>query len=291
MDYRDYYKDLGLERNASADDIKKAFRSLARKYHPDANPNDPSAEENFKRISQANEVLSDAEKKSKYDALSNQYQQFKSQGGRSGNTSFDAFSQGGGQQFEGDLSDIFGDGASMSDFFDAMFGGGGSSGGRRTKQRQPKPQQRIYSVTLTLQEAFTGVSKRLALGNEKIDIAFKPGIADTQQLKIPQGILEVRIAADHRYTRDGNDLSCVEVVPIATLVLGKKHPVPTLSGTAMLTIPAGTQPDARFRLRGLGMPVYGSSDKRGDLYVAVKAHIPTSLTDEERSLYEQLDKP
>lgn len=288
MEYRDYYKDLGLERNASADDIKKAFRSLARKYHPDANPNDPTAEENFKRISQANEVLSDPEKKAKYDALSNQYQQFKSQGGRGGNTSFDAFSQGGGQQFEGDLSDIFGEGATMSDFFEAMFGGGG---GGRTRQRQPKPQQRIYSVTLSLAEAFTGVSKRLALGNEKIDITFKPGIADKQQLKIPQGILEVRIATDHRYVRDGNDLACTEVLPITTLVLGKKHPVQTLSGTAMLTIPAGTQPDARFRLRGLGMPVYGSSDKRGDFYVTVKAHIPTSLTDEERKLYEQLDKP
>ena len=290
MEYRDYYADLGLDRTASADDIKKAFRTLARKYHPDANPNDPSAEENFKRISQANEVLSDPEKKAKYDALSTQYQQFRSQGGRGGNTSFDAYSQGGGAGFDMDLGDTFGDGASMQDFFEAMFGGGRttSSGSRRTRSQRQQPQQRIYSVTLTLDEAFHGSSKRLALGNEKIDITFKPGIADGQRLKIPQGILEVRVATDHRYVREGDDLFCTEQVSIPTLVLGSKVPVQTMSGKAMLTIPPGTQSDARFRLRNLGMPVYGTTDKRGDLYVTVKVVIPTTLTDSERALYEQL---
>ena len=285
MDYRDYYADLGVQASASADEIKSAFRKLARETHPDTHPDDPRAEERFKRISEAYDVLGDADKRAKYDNLSRQYDAFRKQGGRGGNTSWDAFQGGNGVNV--DLSDLFGGGTSMSDFFQTIFGG--QRQGRQQRPRQQRqPQQPVYSVTLSLDEAFAGIRKRLALGNEKIEVTFKAGISSGQRLKVPQGQLEVTIAPHAVFTRDGNDLRRTITCPLTTALLGGTLTVPTMRGDIAVKVAPGTMSGKTLRLRGQGMPVYGSTDERGDLYVTLNVAVPASLTDEQRSLVEQL---
>jgi curved DNA-binding protein len=288
MEYRDYYADLGLTKSASADEIKSAFRKLARESHPDAHPNDPSAEDRFKRISEAYDVLGDADKRAKYDNLSHQYDSFRRQGGSAGNTSWDAFQ--GSNGINVDLSDLFGGGSSMSDFFHTMFGGQRQARCQRgrTTRRQAPPPEPVYSVTLSLDEAFHGCRKRLVLGNERIEVTFKPGIGHGQRLKVPQGQLEVAIAPHGTYTRDGNDLRRAVTCPLTTAMLGGTLTVPTLSGEIAVKVQAGTTSGKTLRLRGQGMPVYGRSDERGDLYVSITVSLPASLTDEQRALVEQL---
>lgn len=289
MDFRDHYAELGVSRTATADEIKKAFRTLARKYHPDANQGDASAEERFKRVSEAYDVLSDADKRAKYDTLSRQYEQFRSQGGRGGNTTFDAFRQTGGQGAAGgsSFSDVFG-GMSMDDLLSQLFGSGGTSKKRSTRTRPERRQTPVYSVTLSLEEAFTGVTKRLTVGATTVDMAFRPGIATGQRLNVPNGHLDVTVAPHPRFTRNGDDLQCTDTIPLTTALLGGKHTVRTLQGTIAMTIPAGCQNGRTFRLKGLGMPVYGSPERRGDLYVTVEVSVPSTLTDEQRILVEKL---
>jgi len=292
MQFTDYYKVLGLEKGASEAEIKKAFRTLARQYHPDANPDKPEAEEKFKQISEAYEVLSDPQKKAKYDQINSQYRAYQNGGGRG---SWQDFSQQGGYQFsQEDLGDMFG-GTSFGDLLSQLFGGGRGSG-RRTQgtrhsaqgARQQAPEQQVYSITLLMEEAFEGVTKRLALGNKKIDVTFKPGIGDGQRLKIPVGLLEVRIAPHHRYTREGDDLKVIEHVPVSTVLLGGKHSVQTPSGEVTMTIPAGTPSGRTMRLKGQGMPNYKNPQMRGDLYVTIYVDVPSSLTAEQQELAEQL---
>jgi curved DNA-binding protein len=278
MDYTDYYAELGVSRSATADEIKKAFRTLARTYHPDANPNNPSAEERFKKISEAYEILSDPDKRTKYDALSRQYDQFRAQGGRSGNTSWDAFTGGGASSF----NDMFA-GSTMEDLLSGLFG-------QRQSQRQQRPRRQpkqTFTITISFEEALSGTTKRLKMGGATVDVTFKPGIATGQRLAVPGGELEVTVAPSQRYIRDGNDLRCTEIVPLTVALLGGSAQVTTPRGTIAMKIPTGTKPGRTFRLKGQGMPVYGTSDV-GDLYVAISISIPSSLTDEQRNLVEQL---
>ena len=139
-----------------------------------------------------------------------------------------------------------------------------------------------------MEEAFEGVTKRLALGNKKIDVTFKPGIADGQRLKIPVGVLEVRLSPHHRYTREGDDLKVIEHVPVSTVLLGGQHDVQTPTGTVTMTIPAGTPSGRTMRLKGQGMPNYQNPKTRGDLYVTIYVDVPSSLTAEQKDLAEQL---
>lgn len=295
MQFTDYYKVLGLEKGASEADVKKAFRSLARQYHPDANPNNPEAEEKFKQISEAYEVLSDPQKKARYDQVESQYRNYQRNGGQ-GN--WQDFSQSGGFQFtQDDLGDMF-QGTSFGDMLSQLFGGGrrtqstrGQARGTRHQAHSTRHQaaeSQVYSITLTLDEAFVGVTKRLALGNKKIDVAFKPGIADAQRLKIPVGLLEVRIAPHPRYVREGDDLKVTEHVPLSTALLGGSFDVATPGGSVTMKIPPGTPSGRTLRLRGQGMPSYTDPKKRGDLYVTVYVEVPATLTDEQRALVEQL---
>lgn len=295
MQFSDYYKELGLAKGASEDEIKKAFRTLARQYHPDANPDDPTAEEKFKKISEAYEVLGDPKKRAKYDQINSQYRSYQNGGGR-GN-SWQDFGQSGGFQFsQDDLGDMF-SGTSFGDMISSLFGGGAtqrqSRGRSQARGRQggqhlrPEPSQ-TFAVTLTLDEAFHGITKRIAFDERKIDVKFKPGISQGQKLKVPIGHLEVQIAPHERFTREGNNLKVDEYVPYSTAVSGGEIRVKTMSGELTLAIPAGTQSGRTLRLRGQGMPDYNKPSTRGDLYVSIYVDVPTELTKDQSELIDKI---
>ncbi len=277
MDFNDYYKELELERSATDAEIKKAFRRLARQYHPDTNPNKPEAEERFKKISEAYEVLSDKTKRSKYDQLSTQYNSYQRGGGRQG--------AGGSKVQMDDVGDMF-SGTSFGDMLSELFGSQRSSR-TKTAARRPPP-KKVFSVQLSLLEAFTGVGKRFTIDETTADITFKPGIATGQRLRVPDGEIEVTIEPHPRFVREGNDLRVKESILLSTALLGGKHDVVTLRGTISITVAPGTCNGKVLRIKGQGMPVYGVENSRGDLYVELTVNIPTTLTDEQRVLVEQL---
>lgn len=279
MNFTDYYKELELERNASEDDIKKAFRRLARQYHPDANPNNPQAEERFKRISEAYEVLSDATKRAKYDQLSRQTSGYQRSGGRQGAPSVSM----------DDVGDMF-SGTSFGDLLSELFGQArpnqrtSSARGRTAQRRIP-----VYTVSLSLAEAFAGVSKRLTLGETTADVTFRPGIATGQKLRIGNAELEVTVAADPRFHREDDNLHVRHQIHLTTALLGGRIELQTLAGAMLaVTIPPGTQNERKLRLKGQGMPRYGSPEHRGDLYVTLEVKIPSELTDEQKDLVQRL---
>jgi curved DNA-binding protein len=281
MTFTDYYKELELERGASDDEVKKAFRRLARQYHPDANPSDPNAEDRFKKISEAYEVLSDPAKKAKYDQLSRQTSGFTGNGARTG---------AGGAGFSmDDVGDMF-SGTSFGDMLSELFGQARPSQRRSSaRQRSTAPHATpVYTVRLTLEEAFSGTSKRLTLGQTTADVAFRPGIASGQRLRIANVELEVNVQPHPLFRREGNDLHARQTVGLTTALLGGRVDLTTLAGTLAVTVPPGSRSEKRLRLKGQGMPVYGTGDERGDLYVTIEIDVPTTLTDEQRQLVERL---
>jgi curved DNA-binding protein len=297
MEYKDYYTILGVQKSASQADIKKAYRALAKKYHPDKNKGDKAAEEKFKDISEAYEVLGDEAKRQQYDQLGANWRQFQNAG--TGGRQYQG--QPGGGYYEGDFSDMFGGGGGgggFSDFFQQFFGGGfGQAAGGRT--RQQKGQDYKADLEITLQEAYTGTSRLINLHNQQLRITTKPGVADGQQLRIKgkggQGsgasgdlYVNVRVLRDPRFERLGNDLYTTLTVDMYTAILGGQAQVNTMSGMLKLSIPEGTQPSRSLRLRGKGMPVYGKADQFGDLYVKIEVNLPTNLSAEERQLLEKL---
>lgn len=281
MNFNDYYKELEVPKTATADEIKKSFRKLAREFHPDTNPDNPAAEERFKRVSEAYDVLSDPDKRRKYDQLTSQYSQYQRTGQRPAN--------GFGQQFTMDDVDGMFSGTSFGDMLSELFGQRTSAGrgqARRTQTRPtPKP---VYAVTLSLEEAFTGIAKRFTINEKKVDISFKPGIASKQRLRIPDGEIEVTVQEHSRYRRDGNDVHVREHIPVTTAVLGGRIDVRTLAGVLTVSVPAGSQSGKILRLRGQGMPIYNTEGARGDLFVELHVALPTSLTDEQQRLWESL---
>lgn len=285
MKFTDYYKVLELEKGASDDDIKKSFRRLARKYHPDANPNDPNAEERFKQISEAYDVLGDPQKKAKYDAVDSQYQAYTNSGQ---GQSWQDFGQSNSFKFNAnDFGDSF-SGTSFGDLLSQLFGGarqGQPQRQARTKQAQP---QRRFQVSLTLEEAYDGVSKRFTIDNKKVDVAFKPGVSNGQRLRIPEGELEVVLTPHKHYIVDGSNLRSTEAIPYSTAILGGSVPIKTLHGTVTMTVPPLTKNGKTFRLRGQGMPEYTKPQTKGDLFVTVVFNVPSQITDDQRRTVEQL---
>jgi curved DNA-binding protein len=302
MDYKDYYKILGIDKKASQDEIKKAFRKLAVKYHPDKNKDNKAAEDKFKLINEANEVLSDPQKRKKYDELGENWRQYEHAGGRPGGGR-PGDGRGGPFTYEGDFDDIFGQGggSGFSDFFEQFFGRGAAGGGRQGRSAGFKGQDYQTEMEITLEEAYHGTHRLIQLENEKLRIATKPGAYDDQQLRIKgkgglgskqnyHGDLYVRIhVTPHpRYTRKGDDLHATHSIDLFTAVLGGSTIVDTLSGQVKVKIPAGTQNGKIIRIKGKGMPVYGKQNIFGDLYVQLLVHIPETLTDRQRELFEQL---
>lgn len=308
MEYKDYYNILGVPKGADEAEVKKAYRKLAKQHHPDRNPGDKAAEAKFKEISEAYEVLSDPEKRKLYEQFGSQWQSYQRAGASghpgAGGSPFgqtispEDFERIFGQGFRGGGGRATGGGAGQfSDFFEALFGGGGGRGGRTGfgggMPQQPASQQ--LEVELTLEEAFHGTTRQLSRPDGSALTAKIPkGVKTGSKIKLSgalngQDVYLVMTVLPHgRYERDGDDLRLKVPVDLYTAILGGPAEVPALDKTVTLTIPAGTPNGRAIRLRGLGMPKLGQSEERGDLYATIEVQLPTQLSAEEKTLFEQL---
>jgi len=311
MEYKDYYQILGVKKDASDKEIKKAFRRLARQYHPDVNPNDPKAEERFKEINEAHEVLSDAEKRQKYDQLGADWQRWQRMGGQPSDFDWSRWATGqpGGRVHvrygtPEDMEDLFGSGSPFSDFFSQIFGGtGGSpgSGGLRYQVRPQRGQDVEQPVDITLQEAYQGTTRLLQMDGRRLEVKIPAGARTGMRVRMgghgggsmvggPAGdlYLRVNVLPDPRFERKGDDLHTTVSTDLYTMVLGGEVQVPTFTGEVALTIPAGTQNGRTFRLRGKGMPHLQQPDQHGDLYARIETRLPARLSSRQRELFEEL---
>jgi curved DNA-binding protein len=309
MDYQDYYKVLGVAKNATDKEIKSAYRKLAHKYHPDVNQNNKQAEEKFKQINEAYEVLSDATKRQKYDQLGADWHRWQQQGRNPNDFDWSQWAGGGpgGGRYTtvDDLGDLFGGGGGIfSDFFSQMFGGGRGRGRPQHQQYQQMPRQgrdRTQEVEISLQEAYRGTTRILTQGDRQRTIKIPAGAKTGTKVRFAgegnvgrmggqSGDLYLRIVVrdDPRFERKGDDLYSTVPVDMYTALLGGKAPVQTLGGTLMLTIKPGTQNGQTMRLRGKGMPNLRRKGTEGDLYVRVDVRLPDKLTPRQQELLEEM---
>ena len=317
MDYKDYYKTLGVAKNATEKEIKKAYRKLARDFHPDKNPDDPQAEEKFKEINEAYEVLSDPEKRKKYDQFGSQWKNFTGSGGRPE----DFWQQYGGGMGGGmggnartvspeELEQMFGGGAGgFSDFFETLFGmgargGGGFTGARPGASYAPRPMRGRdieHPIDITLEEAYHGGSRTLQLADQRIEVRIPKGVKTGSRVRVagkgepgrnggPAGDLYLRInVLPHpQFQREGDNLRLKLPVDLYTLILGGEVQVPTLDRPLILNIPEETPNGKIFRLSGKGMPKLKNPDQHGALLVEVSAKLPQNLSEQEKELFRQL---
>ena len=295
MAFIDYYKVLGVESNATPDEIKKAYRKLTKRYHPDLHPNDPTAKERFQEINEANEVLSDPEKRRKYDEYGENWRhadEYEAQRRQYGNSN-GGYDFGGFSGF-GDFSGNAGNSSGFSDFFEQLFG----TGGFRTRKRNGEDIQ--ATVTLSLRDAAVAHKQTFSIGGEEVRISLPAGIADGQKIRLkgrgapsPSGgergdlYITFRIEPDKEFTRKGDDLYTTATTDLYTLLLGGEIILPTLSGSVKMNVKPGTQPDSKLRLRGKGFPVYKQEGKQGDLIVTFKLQLPT-LNEEQKELLRKI---
>ncbi len=297
MDYKDYYQTLGVSRNANADEIRKAYRKLAMKYHPDRNPDDKQAEERFKEINEAYQVLNDPQKRAHYDRVGSAYSNWQQRGGQGG---FDwgrwtSGAPSGTRVEYGDLNDLFGgEGGLFSEFFRTIFGGGGMGTAGTTSRANPAYQQQ---VEISLEDAFNGTTLRIQVGDKRKQVRIPPGVRTGSKVRVagagPNGTdlyLIVQVKEHKNFERKGNDLHTTAKVNAFTAILGGDAEVETMTGKVKLTIPPGTQPEQMFRVAGRGMPHLKSPNTKGDLFVRLKVEIPRYLSSKQRELLEEASK-
>ena len=295
MDYKDYYQVLGVARSSSADDIRKAYRKLAMQYHPDRNPGDKVAEDRFKEINEAYQVLSDKEKRARYDQLGSAYSNWQQRGGTPNDFDWSQWfsgqpGAGGGTRVDygGDVNDLF------SEFFRSIFGGEPSRRGGRAARSTPAYEQ---PVEISLKEAFEGTTRQLQTEERRVKVRIPPGVRTGSRVRVagagPEGLdvyLVVDVTDEDGFERRGNDLHTTATVDIFTAILGGEAEVQTISGKVRLSIPAGTQPEQVFRITGRGMPQLKNPQIKGDLFVRLKVQIPKYLSAKQRELLEEASK-
>ncbi|MDI1318173.1 DnaJ C-terminal domain-containing protein [Flavobacterium sp.] len=301
MDFKDYYKILDIPKTASADEVKKAYRKLAVKYHPDKNKDNKVAEEKFKEVNEAHEILKDETKRKEYDSLAEDYRNYEKSGGKQG---FEGYSQSsrnqgasyqnrgyGGQQFDED---------SFADFFSNMFGGRGNGNGQ-SRQQSYKGQDFTATMELSLEEAFAGTSRQIQLETQKLSMKIKPGVKDGQILRLKgkgsKGtnggqdgdlLITVKVTENPIFKRKEDDLYCSINVDLFTAILGGKSEIKTLKGKINITIPKQTANGKEVRLKKMGMPVFNKPEEFGDLYATINIKMPTDLSDKELELFNEL---
>lgn len=300
MDYKDYYKTLGVDRKASEDDIRKAYRDLAKKYHPDRNPGDKQAEERFKEINEAYQVLSDPQKKSVYDRVGSDYSNWQRRG-EPGNFNWEDYvgrypgGMGGTRQVNyEDLEEMFGSagGGGFSDFFRTIFG-------MRDAEQQVRSRPQVYQqqLEISMEEAYKGATRILQTNGKQKQVRIPAGVRTGSKVRVagagPNGndlYLIIDVTEDSRFERRGNDLHTTAAVDVFIAILGGEAEVETLDGKIKLNVPAGTQPEQIFRLAGRGMPHVKNSSQKGDLYVRLKVQIPKYLSERQRQLVDEASR-
>lgn len=298
MDYKDYYTILGINKSAKKDEIKKAYRNLAKKYHPDKTNGDKTLEEKFKEVSEAYEVLGNKENRKKYDEMGanwkNQQQHADSGGFDYSQYYKNTGGQGQHQSFEED-PEMF------SDFFNNIFGGGYSTGSQSRRTAPRKGQNYLADMEISLEEAYHGCIRIINVANKNLRIKTKPGTRDKQKIKLAgkgspgvaggkPGDLLITIIVKHnsRFKRKGNNLYTEVNLDIYTAILGGKIEIPTVNGNVKMTLPPGTEGGKSLRLKGKGMPYYGSKTEFGDLYIVANITIPTNISEKEKELFNEL---
>ena len=291
MAFIDYYQILGISKNASADDIKKAYRKLARKYHPDLNPNDKDANKRFQEVNEANEVLSDPEKRKKYDQYGENWQHA------------DEFAQAGKarEQRSGPQPHSTYGNADFSDFFESMFGGAERSSSRANSRF--KGQDLHAELALSLQDAYNTHKRTVTVNGKNLRITIPAGVADGQIIKLkgqgmpcvnggPAGDLYITfiISPNPIFKRLNDDMYLNHEIDLYTAVLGGETTVETLSGKLKLKVGPGTQNGTKIRVKGKGFPLYKKEGEFGNLYVTYQVKLPTTLTQRQRELFEELAK-
>ena len=291
MEYIDYYKVLGISKSATEDDIKKAYRKLARKYHPDINPNDKEANKKFQEINEANEVLSDPDKRKKYDKYGKDWQHGEAyeQSRRQQQQSYDF---GGQQQYSGSFENDH-----FSDFFSSMFGGS------RSSKAKFRGEDLKATLQLMLTDVFKTHKRTITIDGKNIRINIPAGIENGQQIKLkghgepgknggPNGDLYLTFAIVNNtaYKKTGNDLYLNQEIDLYTALLGGEITIETLHGKIKLKIPPETQNNTKIRVKGKGYPIYKSEGNYGDLYITYTVKLPQKLSEKQKQLFSELSK-
>jgi curved DNA-binding protein len=315
MEYKDYYQILGLNKSASQEDIKKAYRKLARKYHPDVNPEDKAAGEKFREINEAHEVLSDPEKRKKYDQFGSKWQQYEQSGGKPEDFNWGQWQSQPGSSYTyrtvtpEEFEELFGGGGGYSDFFETLFGqaggrGAGGGPGDREFHYHARPRHghdSEHAIQITLEEAFHGTTRMLQWENgRKIEAKIPRGVKTGSRVRLkgkgepgtgggePGNLyLKIKVISHDRFQCDEDDLKLIVPVDLFTLLLGGHETISSIDRSVRLDIPAETPNGRVFRLKGLGMPNLKNPEQRGDLYVTVEAVLPKHLSKKERDLVQQ----